>query len=275
MGNNKTTYLIIYMALLFCMESCYSHNAENKKEVMISKNENSKEMEKNKDNIHGNLKKYIPIKELNIKEFDAKRKGSHCHFVDVNGMEVVQTVNAEFPSGEVIRYIEKRKFPGSAYMFYSEYNAKGILVKTLIAFHGTEVGFMRFYDTSGEIIKKEDLDISYKFSTDNLIEKMKAEYGIDIVDTKICYNVTRGIYKEHNNNPLYCVYINGDMVSGQFICYVIDGNTGETLFTTIRNRGEKKDSIADEYFNSLKKDEGVKNNNTKEPLLSHRLIPKF
>jgi len=210
-------------------------------------------MGKNKDNIHNNLKNYIPIKELNIKEFNVKRNGNNYHFVDDNGMEVVQIVNTEFPSGKVTGYIEKRKFPNSAYMLYCEYNVNGALVKTLISFHGMEAGFMCFYDVSGEIIKKEDLDILYKFSIDNLIDKMRMEYDIDIVDTKICINVSRGVYKKYNNNPLYCVYINGDIISGQFICYVIDGDTGETLFTTTRYKGEKKGALTDEYFNSLKK----------------------
>ena len=218
-----------------------------------TESDNNMVMKQNNKETHNVFKDYIPVKQLNIKEFNAKRNSSNCYFIDDNGIAVEQTVSTKFPSGEVTDYIENRKFSNSGYEFYSEYDASGKLVKTLVSFYGMETGFMCFYNLLGEIIKKEDLDIHYKFSIDGLIDKMKAEYKVDITDTRICFNVVRGIYEKHNDIPLYSVYLYGVPVRSQLICYVIDGNTEKTLFTTTRYLNEKRESITDEYFNSLKK----------------------
>jgi uncharacterized protein YxeA len=210
------------------------------------------EKEKTEMKTYNIFKDFEPAKEFNIKEFDAKGDGNDYHFVDSNGMEVKQRLFDEFPSGKVTNYVENRNYPNSAYKFYSEYDANGKLLKTSISFYGMVVGFMCFYNTAGEIIKKEDWDMPYKFSVDNLIDKMKTEYDIDIVDTKICNDILRGVYEKHGNNPLYDVYLYGHPMKYQLICYVIDGNTGETLFTTTRHIRENREPITDEYFNSLK-----------------------
>ncbi|MCL1786412.1 MAG: hypothetical protein FWG38_00380 [Defluviitaleaceae bacterium] len=215
-------------------------------------NTNSKEMEENKDNLHDNLKNYIPVKEFNIEEFNAKRNRNTCRFVDEEGMEVEQTVSTEYPSGKVKKYWEHRKYPNSGYKFYSEYDANGILVETSISFYGMVTGFICFYNTSGNIINKEDWDEPYKFSIDDLINKMKTQYDIDIVDTRICSVISRGVYDKYNNTPLYSVYLYGDPKEHQLICYVIDGNTGKTLYATTRYIRDDRKSIIDEYFNSLK-----------------------
>ena len=247
-------YILCITVLLLLVFNCNLQNAENKKQQSLYKEINLKEMEHNTENLHDNLKNYIPIKEFDIKKFNAKcGERSSYHFVDENGMEVEQWVNDEFsPRRRVFGYTEKRRFPNSAYMFYSEYDANGKLIKTHISFHGMVTEFIYFYNTDGEIIKKEDRDMPYKFSIDNLIRKMEKEYNVDIVDTRICNRVLRGVYGEYNNIPLYEVCLFG-ISRTQVICYLIDGNTGETLFTTTRNLRELRESIADEYLNSLKK----------------------
>lgn len=254
MENNKRAYIVVFTILLLNIASCNSQNVENKKEEISTQKINSTEMNE-KDNIHNNLKNYILQKEINLKEFNTKREGNSYSFIDNDGMEVEQTVNSKFPSGKVTGYFEYRKYPNSAYEIYSEYSADGKLTKSLILFHGMEIGFMYFYNTYGEIISKEDLDVAYKFSVDNLINKMKTQYDIDIVDTQICVSITRGIYKEYNNSPLYCVEAHEDKAINLLIYYVVDGNTGETLFTTNRYLFDEREAVTDEYFNSLKEKE--------------------
>lgn len=256
MENNKRAYIISFFVLLLLITySCNSQNSNNKTEIIFTQKIDSNKMENNKDNLHDNFKNHIPLKRFNIKEFNTKGDGNKYHFIDNNGMEVSQRVDDLFPSGKVIKYIEIRKYPNSAYEIYNEYDANGILKKSLISFHGMEVGFMYFYNADGEIIHKENLDVLYKFSIDDLINKMKVEHNIDIVNTNVCISITRGIYKEYDNNPLYCIEVYEDKAIGKLICYVIDGNTGKTLFTTNRYLFEEKESITDEYFNSLKEKE--------------------
>ena len=252
MENYKKSYLIIFALLLVIITSCGSRNFENK--TTVNQIINKKEMEQNKKETYNVFKDYIPAKKINITDFNIRRgKRSDCHFIDDNGMEVYQRANIEYPSGKVEDYWEYRKYPNSAYEFTSNYDAKGLLLKTITTFHDTLFGLIKYYDDSGNVTKEEDLDIPYKFSIDDLITKMKTEYNVNITDSRICQRISRGIEVEYNNSPLYCVYMAADPISGQFLCYVIDGITGETLYTTTRYRGEKRGALTDEYFDSLKK----------------------
>jgi hypothetical protein len=97
------------------------------------------------------------------------------------------------------------------------------------------------------------LDTPYPFSIDDLIDKMKEEYSVDIIDSRICHSVSREVYEEYGNLPLYVVYLWGVPVKSRVVGYLIDGNTGETLFTATRNIREQSEPLVVEYFNSLKK----------------------
>jgi hypothetical protein len=211
----------------------------------------SKNLSSNKET-YNVFKDYSPVKQFDVKTFNAKNLYGTYRFTDEDGMEVEQTVDEEFPSGKVKGYYEYRRFPLSAYRFYSEYNANGSLIQTVTVFFGIECGFAISYNTSGKIIKKENLDVPFKFSIENLIAKMKDEYDLDVVDISICADIDRGVYRKYKNKPLYGVYLHGIPPTGQLFCYVIDGDTGETLYSTTRFVFDNKLSLVDEYFHSLK-----------------------
>ena len=251
MENYKKKCLNIFIVLLI-ITSCNTQNSENKTTVnqIIPK----KEMEQNKKETYNVFKDYIPAKKFNINEFNAKGKGKNDYrFIDNNGIEVHQFMDIDYSSEKIDGYWEYRKYPNSAYEFISNYNVKGLLLHTITTFHNTQFGLIKYYDASGNVTKEEDLDIPYKFSIDNLIYKMETEYNVDITDLRICQSASRGVYEEHNNIPLYDVWIKGDPTRAEFLCYVVDGITGETLFTTIRHSNDKQGSLTDNYFDSLKK----------------------
>lgn len=252
MENSKKSHISIFALLLLIIVSCNSQNFKNGSTTIDIQKIEKKEMEKNKKETHNVFENYNPIKLFNIKGFNAKNKNGEYNFVE-GGMEVNQMENVEYPLGKVNGYYEYRKYPNSAYEFFSEYDVNGFLLHTLITFYSIEFGIVKYYDRSGSIVKEENLDIPYKFSIDDLINKMKAEYDVNITDSRICVGVDRGIEEKYNNNPLYCVYINADPTGRQQVCYVIDGFTGETLYTTMRYKGEKRGALTDEYFNSLNK----------------------
>jgi len=250
MENYKKKCLNIFIVLLI-ITSCNTQNSENK--TKVSQIIANKEMEQKKKETYNVFNDYFPAEKFDITEFNVKRKGKDdYYFIDNNDMEVHQFVDEEYPF-KVRGYWEKRKYPNFAYEFVSAYNAKGLLLHTVTIFQSVEFGLVKYYDDSGNVTKEEDLDIPYKFSIDDLITKMKTEYNVDITDSRICRSIGRGIEAEYNNSPLYDVYMVADPISGQFLCYVIDGITGETLYTTTRYRGEKRGALTDEYFNSLKK----------------------
>jgi len=250
MGYIKKLYIIIFTFIFFGFIGCVQNNSKYNKKISFIKQINTIEMENQKYNLHYNFKDYIPHKNFNTKEFYAKSDGYKYQFIDDDGMKVEQTLNIGFSPEEVVGYFEYRRFPFSAYRFYSEYDANGNLTLTATAFFGITSGFACYYNKSGEVIKKENLDVQFKFSIDDLIAKMKNEYDLDVVDIRICVDIERGVYKNHKNKPLYGVYLPIIPV-GQRFCYVIDGDTGETLYSTTRFIFDNKFSLADEYFNSL------------------------
>ncbi|WP_281310407.1 hypothetical protein [Flavobacterium flavigenum] len=77
--------------------------------------------------------------------------------------------------------VEERKVdsPYKLYKIYfkNTFNLKGI-EKT---FYGFSIGITKEYDENGELIKETNYDLLYKFSIEDLREKIKREYKVDIV----------------------------------------------------------------------------------------------
>jgi len=251
MGNSKKIRITVLAIVLLIVVSCNSQNTKDK--VII----NEKKMEQNNNETHNVFKDYEPAKQLNIQEFDVKRGERYeCSFTDDKGMEVYQFADVEFPSGKVNKYWEKRNYPNSAYTFYSEYDAKGNIGKSLTIFHTVPIGIINYYDISGNIIKKENTDELFKFGVDDLIDKMKDEYKTDILIPSLMWDVNRYVAEEMNMS-FYEVSVRDLLRDFIIHIYLIDGTTGETLLITTRetewNGSETEESIIDEYFNSLNK----------------------
>ena len=233
--------MYLRFCFFFCLVcfSCNSQNTENK-------NIQVKEMENN-NNI---VREYTPPKQLNISEFNAKRERSSYRFVDTNGMEVRQIVKTEFPSGNVIKYIEERKYPNSPYTFYSEYGANGNIVKNGTLFYYVSIGINRYYDTLGNVIKKENTDALFHLSIDDLRKKMKDEYDIDIFNTILVGNVNRYFVKEVNMS-FYEVEVKDPVVDLIVHIYLIDDSTGKTLLIGTRETewdGQPEENVLEEYL---------------------------
>ena len=245
MENSKKIFISIFILLPLISISCNFQNIKDNNKVNINK-----EMEQTKKETHNVFKDYQPARQLNINKFNANSEKNHYHFIDDNGMEVHQFADAEFPSGKINKYWEKRKYPNSAYEFYSEYDAKGLLMKTLTSFYTAEIGVMCFYDVSGNITQKENLDAPYKFSLDDLIDKMKDEYEIDILTPNLIWDVNRYVV-DKENMPFYEVKVRDLVRIGIIHVYFIDGNTGETLLITTRETewsGQPSERVLDEYI---------------------------
>jgi hypothetical protein len=116
---------------------------------------------------------------------------------------------------DVIQVEEKKV--DSPYKLYKIYfkntlNLKG-MEKT---FYGFSIGITKEYNENGEVVKETNHDLPYKFSIDDLREKIKREYNVDIVsdykdsDSTLMfvnrwegYNNDVGIYKK--GVPMYQV----------------------------------------------------------------------
>ena len=194
-------------------------------------------MERMNNETYHVFKDYVPERQFNIEQFRAKskRKGYNreYNFVDADGIKVHQWMSVVVPRRKIYgfwevkphKYWETRTCPHSVYRLHSEYDVNGRLIKTHATFYRNNFGIIRNYDSSGNVVSEEDLDVSYPFSTENLIDKMKADYDIDIFDKQLVFIIKR-------RWDYYEVFINDltrtkpQMVIG----YLIEGSTGNTVF---------------------------------------------
>jgi hypothetical protein len=124
-------------------------------------------------------------------------------------------------------------------------------------FYSVNYGIWKEYDEQGRLIKETDWDKDYEFSLDSLVKKMSKEYEMDLFNTSKTRNVSRYVEKEHLHLPLYEVWYRAEANTNEFHCYIIDGNTGETLFDIVRfmgDEGDGKGSLLGLYLKSLKEE---------------------
>ena len=171
-----------------------------------------------------NMKRYFDIKTFN--EFHG-RSGHHEY--KTYNMSITQ--RADYDSNrQLIGYIEVCEELRRPYRYYYEYDTKGNLRHMSVSFCGFHIGNEYYYDSLGQITKTIDYSAPYKFKLSDLIEKMKKEYGCDILDKERTSEVCRSDGKRDLKKPWYSVYYletENRMFGDE---YLIDGTTGETLY---------------------------------------------
>ena len=109
---------------------------------------------------------------------------------DKNGMVI--EMNTEYDKSEIIGYREDCSYPHSPYTYSYEYNTEGYLIKSWATFYGNMwVGKMIEYDGKEFKIKETDFDAPYKFSVTDLVNKMKRDCHVDLMDKQKVLSVNR------------------------------------------------------------------------------------
>ena len=122
-------------------------------------------------------------------------------------------------------------------------------------FYSFPIGIWFCYDEIGRKIKEENLDIDYKFSVKDLIQKFQKEYNIDIEDPRKVFKCNR--YNTKDSIPIYEIGIKtNEPYKWDF--YIIDGNSGVTLYNTTIRRGDWISPI-EEYEKLRKENKQQKN----------------
>lgn len=162
-----------------------------------------------------------------------------------DGIEVDQ-FTTRYSSGKVDGYYEYRNYPSSPYRYYNEYNTSRNIVQSSTTFYRVRIGMWKYYDSSGNIIREVNQDAEFLFTVTMFIDKMEKEYDIDFLN-KSEKSVSRYPLSklEYLGIPTYKVdcevvtsverYRNG---------YLIDDNTGKTLYT-------RKRPLEEDYFFSF------------------------
>ena len=128
-------------------------------------------------------------------------------------------------------YVEDCRELHTPYSYYYRYDTRGRLRQMSVSFSGFHIGKAYSYDSLGQITEEKDYSAPYKFKLSDLIEKMKKEYGCDLLNKERTYRVSRSKGERDLKRPWYSVYYldaNNDMYGDE---YLIDGTTGETLYT--------------------------------------------
>ena len=193
-----------------------------------------------------NMKRYFDIKTFN--EFHG-RSGHHEY--KTYNMSITQ--RADYDSNrQLIGYIETYEELYRPYRYYYEYDTKGNLRHMIVSFSGFHIGKGYRYDSLGRITEEKDYSAPYKFKLSDLIEKMKKEYGCDILNKERTYRVSRSKGERNLKRPWYSVYYldANEHMSGDE--YLIDGTTGETLYMI-------KNKQMDEWWDDIKVYKAVMN----------------
>ncbi|WP_345145154.1 hypothetical protein [Flavobacterium ginsengiterrae] len=125
------------------------------------------------------------------------------------------------------------------YIYKYDYYEKTKTIQSFgTAFCNVKIGKWSYYNEMGNLIEEQDMDKPYKFSVSNLIEKFKNDYDIDIENPEIVFNLCRYEEKQFLNIPIYDIGIN-KYGTNDTDFYLIDGNTGNTLFCITLKEGDE------------------------------------
>ena len=171
---------------------------------------------------------------LDIKEFNENQDVLGYYKYKTYDMQIRQRKRYD-SNKQFIGYIEDCEELHTPYSYYYEYDTRGNLRHMSVSFSRFHIGNEYYYDSLGRITETIDYSAPYKFKLSDLIEKMKKEYGCDILDKERVADVCRSDGKEDLKRPWYSVYYlyaNDPMCGDE---YLIDGTTGETLYV-LKNR---------------------------------------
>lgn len=203
--------ILIIATLLCCIVSCSAQKGNNNK-----KNNNM-----------------MNFRTFNIMEFDKKRNQSWKYeYKDQTGMIIKQ--KKEYERGEkFIGYQEECYYPYSPYIYTYLYNKKGELIFSCTSFYGFPIGKGIKYDSRGLATNSIDYDELYKFDLESLIEKMKKEYNVDLLDKMKIHQLSRFFIKNMSQS-FYEIYVLCPNSLTETDTYLIDGTTGKTLLKSKR-----------------------------------------
>lgn len=158
--------------------------------------------------------------------------------------------------------IKSIKNPYEIVKGFSNYNKR--LLGLTNNFYQFPIGIDKEYDENGIVVKEIDNDTPYVFSLNELLQKIKKEYNVDLEDLTQRASVTRRV-DPYLNKPIYEVHLRKsieDIETNRYFYILIDATTGNVLYTTSSYYKKGDDgslSPFEEYYSALKKKETENN----------------
>ena len=123
------------------------------------------------------------LRSFDIKNFNENQDGAGDYEYKTDDMSIRQYTLYD-SDGPLAGYIEDCRELHTPYSYYCRYDTKGRLHQMKVAFYGITIGKVYFYDSLGRTTETIDYSEPYKFKLSDLIEKMKREYGCDLLNKK-------------------------------------------------------------------------------------------
>lgn len=220
-------FVVIILSLFVCTQGCAQTDS----------------VEHNKGK---NMRRYF-----DIKNFNENQDGAGDYEYKTNDMLIRQYTLYD-SDGPLTGYIEDCRELHTPYSYYYRYDTKGRLRQMAVSFCGMSIGKVYFYDSLGRTTETIDYSEPYKFKLSDLIEKMKREYGCDLLNKKMVIGVHRSKGERDLKRPWYSVFYREEEHTDYGDEYLIDGTTGETLYVLKHEEWNECGSDMSDFYAMVK-----------------------
>ena len=128
----------------------------------------------NNNSIITNIKKDT-MEYMDKKKYFENVKPEGYIFTRPNGEIVTQTENEDHTFDEQIKILN------SPYHIYKEFHTNTTLKSKTTEFYTFPIGITKEYNENGKLIKETNWEKDYSFSVEDLVKKIKSEFGIDLI----------------------------------------------------------------------------------------------
>ena len=188
---------------------------------------------------------------FDIKNFNENQDGAGDYENKTDDMSIRQYTLYD-SDGPLTGYIEDCRELHTPYSYYYRYDTKGRLRQMAVSFCGMSIGKVYFYDSLGRTTETIDYSEPYKFKLSDLIEKMKREYGCDLLNKKRVIGVHRSKGERDLKRPWYSVLYREEEHTHYGDEYLIDGTTGETLYVLKHEEWNECGSDMSDFYAMVK-----------------------
>lgn len=180
------------------------------------------------------------MRKFNLQAFHENKEDNepYCRYVTtINNGDNVEIYLAEHKNSyqQTITYLNTPIKKRSLYDKKTLY-----IIKEVESFYDCFIGFQREYNEKQELIKETNHDKPYRFSWQDLVQKMKKEYDLDLMDQKeqIRNNTCVSSISRNSQLMTYFIYIPCEFSPHgvREEKYEIDATTGKTLYHIGNNR---------------------------------------
>ena len=187
------------------------------------------------------ISKIPQMKKFDLKAFNKHKKGNntYCRYIQINNNgDTIETYLVE-NKDSYQETITRLNTPIKERYMYDKNTLN--ITREIVSFYDCIIGFRREYNENGTLIKEINTDKPYKFSWQDLVQKMKMEYDIDLMD-KLDQIKNDNCVASVSRNPQIMQY--QVRIPREFIPhgipeerFEIDAITGEVI-THIKNKGK-------------------------------------